>query len=123
MTVYYFVYALIISTSCCLFASKSNLTYKKKIACNVYFSVLVFLFALRHPSMGVDLAYGASYGYLGSFSVISDFSWLEALDLNVKNYERGYILFNKLLSLISDDQQMLLIGCAFGSILPIAYVV
>lgn len=123
MTAYFVAYALIFSISFVFYGTQMPKKEKNKKACILYFLILFLLFALRHPSMGIDLGYGGSYGYLGRYSVIAQFSWAQALTFFVQNYERGYILFNKLISLISDDQQMLLIGCAFASLAPILYTI
>ena len=102
---------------------KIRLKNKKKTICVWQFLLLFILLGFRHPSMGVDLGYGSFYGYLGRFSNIASFSWKQAFTEEVANYERGYILFNKLISLISNKEQFLLICCAFVSILPIMYVI
>lgn len=96
---------------------------RRRNQCRFLFLVLFLMLALRHPSMGVDLVYGESYGYLGRFSYIAELSWKSVILSQVSNYERGYILFNKLLSLISVDQQILLIGCAALSCGCIFYTV
>lgn len=82
--------------------------------------VLALLLGLRHPSMGVDLGYGRSIGYLVSFSQLSAMSWKEIFALgSFQNYERGYILLNKLLGSISQREQCLLLGCGLLSLVPI----
>ena len=85
--------------------------------------ILILMLALRHPSMGSDLWYGQSYGYLGQYTYISELSWRDAFFHRISSYERGYILLCKLLSSISPNQQFLLVGCAAVSLIPIFYVV
>ena len=82
------------------------------------------LVALRHPSMGIDLHYGESTGYLASFHQIAQFSFRELISLeNWQNYEWGYIILNKLLSYITTNDQILLIVCAVLSIIPIGILI
>lgn len=102
---------------------KIRLKDRKKTICTWQFLVLFVLLGFRHPSMGVDLGYGSFYGYLGRFTDIAAFSWKQAFTEEVANYERGYIVFNKLISVVSDNEQWLLLCCAFVSILPIMYVI
>lgn len=73
--------------------------------------------------MGVDLGYGYSNGYLASFTRISRYTWQEALFVNVLNYERGYILLNKFLSLFSTDQQFFIAANVFIALLPMFYII
>ena len=88
--------------------------------CIAFAVIWVFLLGLRHPSMGVDLWYGSPYGYLGRFEYIASMRWADAFTGNVQNYERGYILFNKVLSLLGDNCQILLFACALITISLIA---
>lgn len=86
--------------------------------------LLVLLLGLRHPSMGVDLGYGRSYGYLVSFSQISGMPW-SALWMGqpFQNYEQGYVLLNKLLTALGLGEQGLLLVCGALSVLPIGCIV
>lgn len=121
MAVYYLAYFLITAS---FFAKVGRTPAQKQRNQSIFlFFVLFVIVGFRHPSMGVDLVYGGNYGYLGRFSYISELSWRGAWLQQVSNYERGYILFNKLLSLISTDQQCLLIACAAVSLALILYVV
>ncbi|HBF15031.1 MAG TPA: hypothetical protein DDW30_05005 [Clostridiales bacterium] len=82
------------------------------------------LVALRHPSMGIDLHYGEAAGYLASYHDIANLSFRDLFALeDWQNYEWGYVVFNKLLSYISTDYQVLLIACAVLSIIPIGVVI
>lgn len=121
MIEYYAAYILIFMLPILL--SKIKLKNKTKTLCTWYFFILFTLFGFRHQSMGIDLGYGSFYGYLGQFTEIASFSWKQVFTEDVVNYERGYIVFNKLISLISDDPQFLLICCAFVSIYPIFYMI
>ena len=86
----------------------------------IYGGAILCLLAFRHPSMGSDLGYGTSVGYLGSFQYISSLSFSQVLALpSFLNYEKGYVFFNWFLGFFGDDYQILLIGCAIVSIVPI----
>ena len=85
--------------------------------------LITLLFGLRHPSMGWDLQYGGAYGYLWSFKNISTMTLKEAFLTNWLNYEKGYVVFNKLISYLSHDEQFLLFCCAVLSIMPIGYLI
>lgn len=81
--------------------------------------LLTLLLGLRHPSMGVDVG-----GYLQSFRQLSSMTWTEILRLkSFLNYEKGYILFNKLVGSIRDSEQFFLLCCAAASFLPIGTVI
>lgn len=82
-----------------------------------FFSIIwILILGLRHPSMGVDLRFGTTDGYLGGFIYIYHTGWLELLSYGFQNYEIGYIIFNKLLSYVSTNYQILLISCSAISI-------
>lgn len=82
--------------------------------------ILIALVGLRHPSMGNDLRWYDNYGYLGGFQRIAVSDW----GLSVyQNYEIGYIVFNKIVSLFTVDNQIFLIVCAACSILPFIYII
>lgn len=86
-----------------------------------YFTPIFLLIALRHPSMGIDLGYFRSYGYLHSFDYISELPLMSVLRMgSFLNYEYGYILFNKLVSIIYPSRQLFLAICAFLSLYPFA---
>lgn len=123
MTVYYVLYLLIGWAYVSVYGTPMREEKRRKLLCGGSFLLVFLLFSLRHPSMGVDLGYGNSYGYLANFLRIANMSWSRALFANVVNYERGYILFNKLISLISNNQQVLLVCSAFVSIFPVFYVI
>ena len=122
MVIYYFLYVFLIIGA----VFQSGLSKGKKGVrnyCIFAFFLIAGLLALRHPSMGVDLQYGSRGGYLGMFEIIGKSSWDKVLHLDFKNYERGYIIFCKLISYISRDEQCLLIVCALVSILPLSYLI
>ncbi len=121
MVVYYWFYAILVFLAILIYARNKPVEEQHKKICVVGFFALFLLIALRHPYMGVDLGWGYSTGYLHSFEALSEYSLREIFQLeNYLNYERGYIIFNKLVGLISKDQQFFLSVCAFVSVLPIA---
>lgn len=74
--------------------------------------------------MGIDLGYGTNYGYLASFNYLSKLSIKEIITMDgYLNYEKGYILLNSIIGLISKNQQFFLACCAFISLFPISYII
>lgn len=120
MTVYYWFYSIVTFVAILIYARKKDIEKQHKKVCIVGFFLLFLLLAVRHPYMGVDLGWGYSIGYLKSFEIISEYSFGEIFRLDhYLNYEKGYIIFNKIVSLFSKDQQVFMALCAFVSILPI----
>lgn len=120
MTVYFLMYFLILFGSSLW--SKTGKTLEARRECTAAFPIfwMILVLGLRHPSMGTDLRYGMSGGYLGSFKIIANFSWGELFQNgDWLNYERGYILYNKILSLVSTSPQWLLFVSAFLSLYPL----
>lgn len=117
MAIYYIVYFSIIIYCVGVEHTRSE-EYKKKRNMFIFaVVVLVSMFALRAQNMGNDLI-----GYLPAFDYFADLSWSRILSLPYyQNYDRGYILFNKLISLISKDRQFFLGACAFVSIFPVLF--
>ncbi len=121
MTVYYWFYSIVTFLAILIYARKKDIDKQRKKVCIVGFFALFLLLALRHPYMGVDLGWGYSTGYLKSFENIGQQSLFEVFRVkNYLNYEKGYIIFNKIISLISKNQQFFMGICAFAGILPIA---
>ncbi|SDA11372.1 EpsG family protein [Ruminococcus sp. YE71] len=99
---------------------KPNTKFKRlfvSIFCGILISLII---GLRHPSMGNDLRWYDSYGYLGGFQRIGTLPWGIT---SYQNYEIGYIFFNKVLSCFTRDNQIFLIVCAVCSIAPFTYVI
>lgn len=85
----------------------------------VAFLVLFLLLALRHESMGVDLGYYKNTGYLQSFESLSGMSWDKILRLKEYfNYERGYIVLNKIIGTISAEKQFFIASMALITLIP-----
>lgn len=126
MTIYYSVYAIM-----CFFAFISqyvtqNSKHRSKLICVIGFMLLFGILALRHWSMGNDLGFRLKYelGYVQSFLRINRYSWSEILKMkSFLNYERGYIIFNKLVGSIYNNKQFFLASCAFVNILSVAVLI
>lgn len=114
MIVYYLVYGVLLYIY--IEEKMRNGNNRKKTLSIAFFVTFTIILGCRHPSMGYDLGYGTSYGYLQSFKQLSWLSWEEALNLkSFLNYERGYIVYNKILGSLSDDVQILLFATALIS--------
>ena len=97
---------------------------RRKIFVAVSFLTLLFIFGLRHPSMGIDLAYGDPDGYLGSFEKIANMSLSDVINMGkFKNYEKGYVILNKLIGYIGKDPQIFIFIYSLLTFLPISYVI
>lgn len=119
MTIYYCIYGFLFVLEVLMRLSQVD-SYKRKSFIVFFGFITIFLMlALRHPSMGWDLRYESPYGYLGSFDKISNFSWSSIFRVEVQNYERGFIVFNKIISTIYNNQQFFLGVCAFLSVFPL----
>lgn len=77
--------------------------------------LLVLMIGLRSEEMGVDLA-----SYLPSFTRLNNYSWAQLFSLDsYLNYEKGYVIFNKVVGSISTNYNFFLFVCAVVSIFPI----
>lgn len=124
MTVY-FVFCLL---SFLVYAVANRITLDKgkrdRFFCIFFFVGIFLLLALRHPSMGIDLGHDRYYGYLASFDKLSAMSWQEIFALDEwLNYERGYVIFNKLIGSISQNRQFFLGVVSFISLLPVFFMI
>ena len=118
MTVYVFLYLLMILGSVFIYkiSKAKNKARNVAIFCSI---AVISVIAFRHPSMGIDLHYGKNQGYLFSYGEISEFSWTRIFNQSYLNFERGYVVFNKILSYFFTNVQFLLIACALISLIPI----
>ena len=122
MLIYYFGYAALFVFAGLARSLKSKDESKYNKALFIVSSiVIVLILGLRHQSMGTDLAYQSDYGYLGSFDRIDSYPWSRIWNIEVLNYERGYIIYNKLVGFLGADRQMFLLVTAAVSIVPIMY--
>jgi hypothetical protein len=116
MVPYYLLYAYLVSVN--------YLKIKNKVKWKYLFIPIFILLSLRHPSMGYDLGYYRSYGYLASFEYLSSLSFENVLKIGgFQNYEFGFIIFNKIVSMILPNEQFFLTICAFLSFFPIAFLI
>ena len=120
MTAYVILYGIIVLGAVLMSIKKEN----RKIVAIIFGISLVLLFGFRHPSMGIDLGYfGQKQGYLYAFKDIASMKFSEVLRIeHYKNFERGYIILNKIISLVSRNEQWFLFVIAILTILPIIYV-
>ena len=122
MLIYYFGYAILFVFAGVAKSLKSKDESKYNTALFIVSSiVIVLILGLRHQSMGNDLRYQSSNGYLGAFDSIVSNPWSRIWNLKVMNYERGYIIYNKLVGCLGADRQMFLFITAVFSIVPIMY--
>lgn len=83
------------------------------------FLMVFLLLALRAQSMGIDLGYDNSTGYLANFELIAGTSWAEILSgVSFQHYEPGYIYLNKLIGSFTTDRQIFLIVISAISLFP-----
>ena len=124
MKIYYLVYAILCFIALISQYASNDEKHRNKVICITGFLLIFFLLALRHKTMGIDLGYSGKtgkQGYLQSFQIINRYSWEKVLKMkSFLNYERGYIIFNKLVGSINNSQQFFLGVCAFINISAIA---
>jgi len=125
MQVYYYTYFIIYALDTLLGYVIEDEKKRKTFFCTIAGAIFVFLLGLRHPSMGWDLGYYLkNTGYLFSFDYLNTCSLGEVLKMDeFLNYERGYIIFNKLVGMIYNDWQFLLFVCAVISLVPIFFYI
>ena len=108
----------------CFYYRITNKEQINRISTVLIFIMLVLIIGFRHPSMGVDLKYGETGGYLGSFSTIASMSWSNIFFIqSFLNYEYGFILYCKLVGAIWNNQQFFIFVSAFLSLLPVFIVI
>lgn len=126
MGIYFVVYAVIFALAGVLAGKHVEELRKRKICSFVISLVLMLLFTLRKYTMGKDLInwipLQGYVGYIPSFRNIGKLSWAEVFRLReYQNYEKGFILFLKLVHVISNgDYQILFAICAAAYIIPLA---
>ncbi len=126
MTVYYCLYGILLATGLIFTRQEKRIDLQKKKNRNyTIFAciLLISLFALRHPYMGIDLGYGSFYGYLGQFEYISEQSWLSVFTDDFMNYERAYVVLNKLIGIFTIDTQIFLFIITTIALIPVFYYI
>lgn len=98
--------------------SQTRQQHKMKMFVFIAIVFWTLLVGLRSQSMGNDLG-----AYLPSFERISRCSWNKILNLNLYNYESGYVVFNKLIGTVWNNKQFFLFICAVCSIVPFGYFI
>ena len=108
----------------CFYYRITNKEQINRISTILIFIMLVLIIGLRHPSMGIDLKYGETGGYLRSFSTIANMPWSRFLSIQgFLNYEYGFILYCKLIGTIWNNKQFFIFISAFLSLLPVFIVI
>lgn len=92
-----------------------------KLECTFFAVLWTVLLGLRHPSMGVDLAYGTNNGYWMNYVHIGRLPWKYVLLHGFQNYEVGYRILNKVLYTVCSNPQLLLFVCAAASMITAAW--
>lgn len=117
MLIYFIFYGALIAAYFLFFKSgfiKSEKT--SRILFAITFGVAFFLLlALRHPNMGADLKddlFTGKLGYCSMFELIGQMSWEQVFTAQVRHYEQGYVIFNKIVSIFSKDRQAIIVACA-----------
>lgn len=121
MLIYYLLYTLLIVGFLPTFGCENK--KRTRNYCIFAFILIASTLAFRHPSMGIDLHYGTRSGYLGMFEIIGKSSWDKVLHSQFKNYERGYVIFCKVLNYLSRDPQILLIFSSIISIFSVFFII
>jgi hypothetical protein len=105
--------------------AKLDKQFKRVIVCSVMFLALFLTFALRHQCMGIDLRYqDPKTGYLRSFELITGMPFKKVIFMeSYQNYERGYIIFNKLVGMVNPNRQFFIGVCAFCCVAPVAWTI
>ena len=67
----------------------------------------VLVQSLRSPTCGTDV-WGNGYGYYQKFTLISEIPLNAIFTEKINSFEQGYVVFNKLISFISDNPQIFL---------------
>lgn len=103
MFIYIFLIAFVLLLALIVFSS-GDTPKKRKIYLSICFWPVFLIPALRHPSIGVD-----TQAYQGIFiDVLNNFGAERQF-----NQEYGFILFNRLVSLISEEPQAIIIATSF----------
>ncbi len=91
-----------------------NIKANNAIAIQLFFIILFILLACRADDVGIDLP-----GYKYIFSTSSNYSWPRLFGRDI---EVGYIILNKLVSLVTNDFQWFLAVVAALTLFPIAKI-
>lgn len=126
MTIYYSTYAIMIFFAIISKSITQNNKARNRFICIINFIMLFGILALRHWSVGNDLGFRLKYnvGYIPSFQAINTHSWSEVLKMeSFLNYEKGYVIFNKLVGSVYNNKQFFLAVCAFIDFISIAILI
>ena len=123
MLVYYILYTLIFVAAFCerkWGSSDDNARKRDDIFC---FTLVALLLILRHQSMGMDLHWTTSNGYLWMFDQAVGNSFSQYLGLASKlHYEWFFKLYTWVMAQICGERQFFIAVTAFLSLIPVAYL-
>ena len=119
MAVYFFLYGILAFLA--IVSMRSNCKSKAVKCCSfVCFFLLLLIVGLRDISMGSDLGDGRNTGYIASFYDIGSMSWQELWELDsFLNYEKGFVILNKLISTIFPNAHFYLLVIALLTFAPV----
>ena len=123
MAVYYVMYACIFVTALCERKWGSKDSDAKKRDSIICFSLVALLLVLRHQSMGMDLHWTASKGYLWMFDQAVGNSFSDYLEIASKmHYEWFFKLYTWLVAQVFGNRQFFMAVTALLSLIPVAYL-
>ncbi len=96
-----------------IFSSKEQQKKRNRLMLTLFFGIFIFLVAFRARSIGAD-----TVNYTNIFKQVSLLNWDKVEGL--ESLEGGYLYFNKILTLFSNDYRLLLVVVALLSIIPMA---
>lgn len=106
MAIYVFTILLILIVSFILKKSRLKIEQTDKLIANFSFIILFAVSGLRASEIGTDTS-----NYIVGFQMISRCDYPDFF--NAVRWEKGYVLFNKLASLISTNEQFIILATSF----------
>ena len=123
MAVYYILYACIFVTAACEMKWGSHDERAQKRDSIICFSLVALILVLRHQSMGIDLEWTASKGYLWMFDQAAGNSFADYLEVASKmHYEWFFKLYTWLIAQVTGSRQVFMAVTALISLWPVAYL-
>ena len=123
MVVYYILYICIFLTAICERKWSSHIEDAKKLDCIICFTLVALVLVLRHQSMGIDLEWTASKGYLWMFDQAVGNSFSDYLEIASKmHYEWLFKLYTWLVARVTGSRQVFMAITALISLWPVAFL-
>lgn len=125
MLIYFIIFALFLLIAIGDKLYRKPLPFNKNLVFSIgCFTAVFLLMALRHPVMGADLGYGNdSSGYIFAFHKFAGMSWKELWQGSFQNYEKGYMVFSKLVATVFPNTQFFLIVIAAVTYIPVFWLI